>query len=245
MTKFLKTRYFLFAIAFVVLGVSLAVFISSALTTSPVTSPAASATRPEFEVHFISLNKSQLSSSAHSLAPDYQAIGAGGYVWKIDDYYHIFSSGFESKNDAVLVQNNLSTTHNIKSEIVSIKFPALTLSGSFDSDEKKVITRALGSFRATYQSLYDIAISLDTLVYNEISARLEINAIHATIAGIKADFDTLFANAQSDELKKLGDALKRENQILVELCSGKKISNTQTYASLIKYRYIELLASCL
>lgn len=245
MTKIRKKPLLLFCFAFVTLGICLAVFISSALTRPVSTMAPATSARPEFEVHFISLAKSQIEQSALSLAPDFQAIGAGGYVWKIGDYYHVLSSGFENKNDATRVQSNLDSTFNIKSEIVSIKFDGLTINGNFNADEKKVLARALGSFRAAYQSLFDIAISLDTLVYNEISARLEINALEASIAGIKADFDTLFSQIQNAELEALGKALENEQNILKALCTGIKINDGQTFPSLIKYRYIELLNKCL
>lgn len=196
---------------------------------------------PGFEIYFLSLNKSKLENSAKSLAPDYQAIGAGGYIWQQDEYFHVFSSGYENKNDALLVQSNLTSTSNIISEIVCVKFNTLTVTGTFDAAEKKALQKAISSFQTTFQSLYDIAISLDTSVYNEISARLAVNAVHASISAICADFDTLFKNNDNATIQTIATYLNKEESVSKALCTGIVLSSKQTYSSLIKYRYIEIL----
>lgn len=229
-------------LCFIVAGISLATMISGLLY-RPTGTSADKIGMQTIDLYFLSLNKSQLASSAQNLAPDYQAIGAGGYVWKEGDYYHVISSCYENKNDAVLVQNNLSAS-DLPSEIISLKFSGFNIAGTFSQDEKKVLSKASSSLISAYRTLYDIAISLDTAVYNEISARLAINSTHATLATIKADFDTLFSNSEQSTLSALSNALKSAESITAELCSGRKISRNQTYSSLIKYRYIQLLDTC-
>ncbi len=237
-----KFRKYTFLLAiFFISGILVASGLSVLLVTPVSSRPDASLSSPEFEVHFISLNKSQILKSAEALAPDYQKIGAGGYIWKIDDYYHILSSGFENKADAILVQNNLKATSNLESEIVTIKFNKFNIDASFDNESKKVMSKALSTFKDAFTALYDIAISLDTLVYNEISARLAINSVYSTISSAKADFDTLFSSNQHKGLKTISEYLSKEKDILEKLCSGVKLHSSQTYPSLIKYRYIELL----
>ncbi len=237
--KFQKIT-FLLAIFFIS-GILVASGLSVILVTPVSSKPDSSLSSPEFDVHFISLNKSQMSKSAESLAPDYQKIGAGGYIWKVEDYYHIFSSGFENKSDAILVQNNLKATSDLDSEIITIKFNKFKIDGNFDSESKKVITKSLSTFKDSYTALYDIAISLDTLVYNEISARLAINSVYSTVSTAYADFDTLFSATDHKGLKTISNFLAKEKEILEKLCSGVKLNSSQTYPSLIKYRYIELL----
>ncbi len=198
---------------------------------------------PSFKLYFISLTKSQLENSAHSLACDYQKLGAGGYVWKYNGYYHVIASCYEKENDATLVQNNIKVNYNLDSDIFSIDFTTLSLSGDYDNDGKKVLTKALKSFYVAYQELFDIAISLDTSVYNDISARLAINNVYSTMNSTLADFNTLYKNVQEQTLSLLGRHLGKAVNILENLCSGKLESNTQTYSSLIKYRYTQLLST--
>ena len=61
----------------------------------------------EFDVYMLSLSKSQVENEAKSLACDYHKIGAGGFIWQNDGYYHIVSSAYLNKNDAELVQNSI------------------------------------------------------------------------------------------------------------------------------------------
>ncbi len=240
-----KKRKFLFILAlslFFACGMACAYFISNFLYT-PVTAPShGKIIAPEFEVYFIALNKSQIKKDAEALACDAQKIGAGGFVWGTQEYYYVLSSGFENKNDATLVQNNLSSTHGISSEIVNIKFDGFTLEGDFSTEETKVLERALNIYQTAYRSLYDIAISVDTGVYNEISARLAVNSAHANFASVKADYDTLFQSNNSSALKTLSTYLDKGVKTCEKLCSALPVNEGQTYASLIKYRYIELLS---
>ncbi len=238
-----KRKYLLFSFisAFIISGIALATILSNILYTPAMGEQTITLSTNDFEIHFISLNKSQLENSAKSLAEDYQKIGAGGYIWQIDEYYHILSSGFENKNDAILVQNNLSSTSGIESEIISIKFKGIKIEGNFNNDEKRVLTKAMSIFQEIYKSLYDIAISVDTMVYNEISARLAINSVHSNINTTKADFDTLFKANQTASIKNLSTHLNNTLKTSESLCSGVPLNQSQTYASLIKYRYIEIL----
>lgn len=225
--------------SFFACGVALAILLSNVLF-RPVSSNNLNAvTSPNFEVHFIALNKSQIEANANSLCQDYQKLGAGGYVWQVGAYYHILSSGFENRSDAELVQNNLLKTHGISSELISIKFQSFKLNGNFTADNKKILEKAVNSFFDAYKSLYDIAISLDTQVTNVLEARLAVNSVCTRISNIYADYQTVFARDKS--LAKLNSYLEKEVDTSSKLASETLISPTQTYASLVKYRYIELL----
>ncbi len=193
-----------------------------------------------FELHFLAVNKSQNELSAKALASDYQPIGAGGFIWKEGDYYYVASSAYQNKNDATLVQTNLKNSE-IESEIFSVKFKDFSVSGNFENDEKKVLQKALTIAYISYQNLYDIAISLDTGVYNETSARLAVNAVNSSISMAFDDYQTLFSENDNKIFKKIESSLKNIQRISTALCSGVKLSDKQTYSSLIKYRYLEIL----
>lgn len=196
---------------------------------------------PYFKLYFISLDKAQTQSQAVTQAKDFQEIGAGGYVWQKDNTFFIVASCYEKENDAVLVQNNIKLNFDLNSEVFCVDFDALTLNGEYDVQEKKVLTKALRAYYTAYQELFDIAVSLDTNVYNEISARLAINNSYANFNTTFADFKTIFIDEISTTLKEFFLCLQDGEQIFESLCSGKLICKQQTYSSLIKYKYTQLL----
>ena len=195
-----------------------------------------------FDIYILTLAKSQVEKEAESLASDYQQIGAGGYIWKNDDYFYVVSSAYINKNDAVLVQNSVKVNQGLDSEIITVNFKSSTINGNFTSEEKKVLTKALNSFCDYYLKIYDIAISLDTAVYNEISARLAINSAHNNLNNIIDDYNTLFKDVDDDGLKSLGNCLNKALNASKFLCGGTPISKDQTYSSILKYRYLEVLS---
>ena len=113
----------------------------------------------EFEIHFLALNKSTLSSSASSLAKDVQSLGGGGYVWKNGEYFYVVSSAYTNKNDAILVQNNLKASA-IESEIFSVKFEGIVINGTFTNEERIVLSKALSALYEYYKKLYDIVTAM-------------------------------------------------------------------------------------
>ena len=211
------------------------------LTLIKTNSSAESVCSNEFEIYMLSLSKSQVEKEAKTIANDYRKIGAGGYIWEHEDYYHVVSSAYANKNDAELVQNSIKINQNLSSEIFCIKFKTFTINGSFNGEEKKVIQKGLVSCQTYYNSLYDIAISLDTGVYNEISAKLAVNNASQTLATTYANFNTLFPLTPSAPYSNINLLNEKAVMLSQKLSSGERISNNQTYSSLIKYRYLEIL----
>lgn len=237
----IKNKKTLFSILFLISFIAclfLANFLSSFLI--PTSSSSSSISSSPFEIYFISLSKSQVKNEALSLCPDYQKINAGGYVWEDGGYYRILSSGYLNKNDAVLVQSSLKENFQIESELFSVKFESFSVHGNFDSDEGKVLSKALNLFLETYKSIYDIAVSLDTSVYNEISARMAVNNSHNNLSTTIDNFDTIFSE-KSNSLYLLSESLSILKETSMKLCSALNLNNNQTYSSLLKYRYIEML----
>ena len=195
----------------------------------------------EFEIYMLSLSKSKVENEAKSIAEDYRKIGAGGFIWAKEEYFYVVSSAYANKNDAELVQNSIKINQNIESEIFSVKFEATTINGSFTGEEKKVIQKALNCFQTFYLSTYDIAISLDTGVYNDISAKLAVNSSGNELASTYANFNTLFPASPTSPYNELNKLCESAVKISQKLSSGERISPNQTYSSLIKYRYLEIL----
>lgn len=200
-----------------------------------------SVSTPSFDLYLLSLSKSQVKTEALSSCPDYQQIGAGGYVYQKDNYYYVVSSAYLNKNDAVLVQNSL-TSSDIKSEIVLVKFKSFSIAGNFDSSQSKVLSKAISSPIEFYKEIYDIAISLDTSVYNEISARMAVNNAHNNLSASIDNFAVMFENYTDEIFKSITLFLQKIKDISQNLCGGTLLNNNQTYSSLLKYRYLEILS---
>lgn len=249
-----KKNVFLIALALFLVCASLIANCLS-LMIVPSSSTSESVSYNSFSLYMLSLAKSQVESEANSLAGDYQKIGAGGYIWKIDNYYHVISSVYANKNDATLVQNSVKANQGLDSEIVEVNFKSFSLNGNFSADEKKVLTKSLASFYDFYLALYDIAISLDTLVYNEISAKLALNTAHSNLSNTVRDFKTVFPSPSGEiELLSLSlDKALSESQSLCDESTSTQtlataLSQTQTFSStsqtlssMLKYHYTSVL----
>lgn len=236
-----KKKTFLITLSSLLLVVCLIVANYLSLMLIKTNSSADSVSSNEFEIYMLSLSKSQVENEAKSLAPDYRKIGAGGFIWKKGDYYYVVSSAYANKNDAELVQNSIKLNQNIKSEIFSVKFKSYSLNGYFSGEEKKVIQKALNSCQLFYTTVYDIAISLDTGVYNEISAKLAVNDASHTLATTYANFNTLYPVTPSSPYNDINKLNENAVKLAQKLSSGERLSDGQTYSSLIKYRYLEIL----
>lgn len=194
-----------------------------------------------FQIYMLSMGKSQVKNEALSLAKDYQKIGAGGYIWEKDNYFYVISSAYLNKNDAANVQNSIKNK-GIESELVSADFKSMEINGNFNDEEARVLAKAINSFENYYQNLYDIAISYDTLVYNEISARVAVNNAYSTFSSYLANFETIFEdNCTTKPLENLHKTLNLALSSGKSLCSAVPLSEGQTYSSLIKYYYLEIL----
>lgn len=235
-----KTFEIVLGLVFFLFCLSIAFYLSTLLVKTDV--EVENLSSPEFELYFLSLSKSKLESESQSRSEDFQGIGAGGYVWKNDDYYHVVSSVYANKNDASLVQNSIKLNQNLDSEIFSVKFESITINGTFSSEEGTVLNKALNAIYEYYKKLYDIAISLDTNVYNDISARLAVNNAHNNFTLARDDFQTLFASSKVQEINLISSLLDEGFDQSKLLLSDTRVSANQTYSSHIKYRYTNLLS---
>ncbi len=196
----------------------------------------------ELTLYMLSLSKSKVENEAKAIAPDFQEIGAGGYIWKHDDYYHVVSSAYINKNDAELVKNSIKINQNLDSEIFSVKFKPASVSGSFTGEEKKVVIKTLSIAQILYSSIYDISVSLDTGVYNELSAKLAVNSTANEISTTYANYNTLYPSQVTSPLQQIGQFAKSIVKISGELASDTRNSTAQTYSSHLKYKYLEALS---
>ncbi len=241
-----KTKTSMGQIAFIcicaimtILTFSFANLLSSLLIKSTIIS-ANTIKNNEFTIYFLSFDKFSNQSDAQECARNMYYQNIGGYTLEYNGLYYVIASGYKNGNDANLVKNNLSSNGTI-TEILEITFASVLLSGDYSNEEKNVLESCLCSFYKAYESLYDIVISLDTNVISETSARLSCNDVLTSFSNNLQNFTSLLGENYKSSILSLSKSLNNAKTCLTNLCNNKKIDSTQTFSSLIKYRYTELL----
>lgn len=193
-----------------------------------------------FSVYFISTNKSLVEIEAIALGKDSMANGHAGYVWEKEGYFYVISSGYQNENDATLVKNTLKAK-GMSAEIINIDFESLKLPYSFSQSEKEVMSSTIKIFREIYSYLYDISICLDTEVYNETNAIIEINKLLSLISGTEKNYQSLFSENEDETIKNIGEYLADILESISQLSDKSFITPSQSLSSLVKYKYCEVL----
>ena len=197
---------------------------------------------PSFSIYFLATAKSQLESEASVLAKDEMASGNGGYVWQEENYFYVISSAYENKNDATLVSNNLKN-EGIKNDVFEISFPSLSFPTTFEkSEEKSTFFTSINLFYSLYKQLFDISICLDTNLYSETQALLEINTLQAKADETMKNFSLLFTEQTSQIFCSLEEAIVDTNETIGMLAEKQTLSPKQNLLSLTRYSYTKILA---
>ena len=211
-----------------------------AFTSATNVSETALCNTPSFSIYFVSTAKSQLESEAISLGKDAMNKGGAGYVWKNGNYFYVISSAYENKNDALLVSNKLSND-NIENEIFEVNFETLSLTPPLNSPEaKSTFNTSINLFYSTFIDLFDISVSVDTNLYDETKAFIEINRIQSKADEVMKNFHLLFGEISSPVIDSLDDAITDENETLGLLADNQKLTEKQTLVSQIRYCYTKI-----
>lgn len=197
---------------------------------------------PSFCLYCVSTAKSQLESEAVTLGKDNMKSGGGGYVWKKENYFYVISSAYENKNDAMLVSADLEN-NNVKNEVVEFQFDLINLSSPINSPEaKSTFNAAINMFISAYKDLFDISVCLDTNIYDETNAFLEINRIQAKADEIMKNFHLVFKDCSSAICDSLEKAIISTNEAISHLADNKKEFENQPLLSQIRYCYTKTCA---
>ncbi|MBQ8845014.1 MAG: hypothetical protein IJ008_03245 [Clostridia bacterium] len=244
MTKKLKSKKFLGTSFVLILCISLFVSIANLLSTFVVYASlnkySVKISEQEVSLYFLSTSKSKIKNEIDTISLDFQKDTCAGFTWKKGNYYYSIASVYENENDAHLVQNNLKT-NGYKCEVFKITFDTISMNGDFSNNEKNILTNSLSIFTETYKKLYDSSISLDTTVTNETSTKLAINEIYSDFTTVFSNFNTIFSENNNKNFEIIKNGLKKANQCLSNLSTQNYVSKEQSYSSLIKYRYVEIL----
>ena len=224
----------------IILCVSLTSIFYSLTSSKKATDMASTFTSLGFNIYFLSKNKTSTSAEAISIGKDVMQNNDAGYVLCQNEAFYVISSAYKNENDAKLVKNKLEKD-GVNSQVVCISFPSIKLSSTFSGSEKEIITNAINSFHDAYAFLYDTAISLDGGILTETSASLNVNSALSNFNTTKNNFDTLFPKPTNNFIQTIKNYLIDGHESLSLLFSKNYITPSQTFSSLIKYRYCELL----
>ncbi len=220
--------------------VSCGYLISTAIVTSNLFQYSSVVSCDDQTVYAISMTSGTTEAELSSSKQELQTQNGAGYIYEKDDKFYLIASIYENFNDAELVKNNLQTS-GVKTEILTIVLEKSMVEGNFSADEKTILTNCLKSKIETFKNLYDVAISLDTNVFDKTKAKLECNTIYSENVSTKANFDTFFKQSNNTSLQSLQSTLTATNNCLSNLISENYDTTTQTFSSLIKQTYCKIL----
>lgn len=238
-----KKKFFfpLIAICFgILLCISLTSIFFSISSSKKSADSTSSLSSMDYNIFFLSQNNCQNEEEAKVLGKDIMINNDAGYVWEENENFYIISSAYENENDSTLMKNKLEKDGKF-AEIIKVSFPAIKIASTYSNKERDIITSALNSFHDAYSLLYDTSISLDNNLINETNASLNINSTISKFNATKDNFDTLFQKNDIEFINIIKKHLINAKTSLNNLFEKKYITSTQTYSSLIKYTYCNLL----
>ena len=187
--------------------------------------------------YLLSVYSAKSLEEAESEAKNFSDTNFGLYIYENDDAYHIIASCYKNNNDAELVKSNLKT-NGIEAEILKIKKESVVLEGSFSSNEELILKDCLSTTNNIYNDLYDITVSLDTNVTDEVTAKLKINEVYSNFLTTKNNFETLFSANTSSEIANIRENFTKIDEILLDLTNSTQDRNLSAQ---IKHSYTKLI----
>lgn len=222
------------------LCVSCGYLFSNALVTSSLFKYSSSVSNEDQTVYAISLAKNTDVEELENMRCELQQQNGAGYIYQQNEEFHLIASVYDNINDAELVKNNLKSIGK-DCQIISIELERLTIAGNFSAEEKTILLECLKSDFNTFKTLYDVAISLDTGVFDLTKAKLECNNIFSSQVATKTNLETFFKDNTNKNLSSLRANLASTNEFLSNLISENYENTTQTFSSLIKLTYCKIL----
>ena len=187
--------------------------------------------------YLLSVYSAESLEEAENKLENFSDTNFGLYIYESDGSYHIIASCYKNNNDAELVKSNLKT-NGIEAEILKIKKESVVLEGSFSSNEELILKDCLSTTNNIYNNLYDITVSLDTGVTDEVSAKLKINEVYSNFLTTKNNFETLFSASANSEIANIRENFAKIDEILLDLTNSAQDHNLSAQ---IKYSIAKLI----
>lgn len=185
----------------------------------------------EKEMYAISMGKYNKIADAEKVALGATVQGAGGYIWKEDDYYFVLGSVYADSDSADSVAKNLSGT-NYDISVLKISMPKVSLNfDDLDNKSVSVLRDAICFFEKCYSKVYDYAIAFDKSEANNLG-------ISSSLSGIRGDVKVYISTIQglnggNSKIQEVINGLIRLDELLDQAII-KTIDNSST-SSYLKY----------
>ena len=142
-----------------------------------------------------------------------------GYVFKINNKYHVIANVYNLEQDALKVCENL-TDYNAK--VVNINFSQLVVSSEYTNEQLSALKTALDMVNRSFNKLYQTSLSLDKKEILEAEARQKLQVFKETCQEdkqsltntFKDNCDNLITNVkifESEVISSIGALLLSEN----------------------------------
>ncbi len=232
-----KFPYFLTfsALLCIMLCVSIGYLISTCIVSSSLFQTTTNLESGENTYYLLSVYDSENKSDLEKVKQEFQAKNCAGYIYEKDERYYLVASIYSNINDAELVKNNLAL-EGLQVTITKFTQENIKLDGNFNSKELEILKDCFSYKDEVYKNLYDISISLDTNVIDNISAKLKINEVFSNFVTTKNNFETLFSKKTGTEISNIKNDFERVYNELYSLTQTEENLSMQiklTYCKII------------
>lgn len=224
-----KFPYFLtfFIMIAILLCLSVGYLISTVLVTTNLFQTALKIEQ-QATYHLLSIYQSENKENCEKLKSEFQKKNCAGYIYEEDGTFHIIASIYDNKNDAELVKNRL-ILDGFDAKILNYSENSHTFEGNFSQKESEVLKDCLQAKNNIYKSLYDISVSLDTNLYDELTAKFNVNEVYSKFLTTKGNFETLFKDKSSfkgirEEFNLIKDELENLSKVETNFSQSVKLA---------------------
>lgn len=237
-------KFSILSLTICILGLAVCIscswFFSSAILSATFSTSTSKVSFEKQSLYAICINKSQNPIQLDEAKTTLQSQNGAGFVLEKDHQYLLLASLYQNQADAEKVKSNLlasGTTCWVEKLSISSK----SISGNFTNQQKDILAQCLKINFQIFKDLYDVAISLDTKVFDKPKAKLECNNIFAKLVSAKTNFETFFEKDLSKTaFKNIKSTLDKTENCLSNLIGENFENAEQTFSSLIKLTYFKI-----
>ena len=216
-------------------------FFSSAILSANFSTSTGKISFEKQTVYAICTNKTTDPTQLDDAQNTLQSQNGAGFVLEKDGQFLLLASLYQNQSDAEKVKSNLVAS-GTNCSVEKLSIPAKSISGNFTNQQKTILTQCLKLNLEIFKDLYDVAISLDTKVFDKPTAKLECNNIFSKVISVKTNFETFFENdLAKTSFKEINSSLKKTEECLSKLIGENFENSGQTFSSLIKLTYFKIL----
>lgn len=191
----------------------------------------------EYNIYAVCTSSYQTKVMATEFSETIKSQGGAGFVYMNKDSYYIVASMYENEADAKKVlEKNIEEKPN--ATVIKICIPPITISSNLQSQEKTAVNACLSVFKNCYKKLYDISVSIDTAVTNEVNARLDVNQLLSDVQTSLNNFNILFASNITSDLLNIKLGVEDVVKVLKSLIES---TSTLPFTALIKEAYCNVI----